>query len=273
MTATLTTRPRTRFDPPVDRTADAPPEQRGLGRDGVRLLVAAEDGITHTTFRAIGGHLRAGDVLVVNNSATVAGEVDAVLRGRGRVVLHVATELDDCSWVVELRTGPDAARAVLDAAVGDVVEVLRRRGHPGERRLLRLEAPYPPDTPSRGASPTGVGNRLWQARQIGPCDLATHLEVHGRPIAYGYLRGRYPLDAYQTVFGVLPGSAEMASAARPFTAELVTSLVSEGVNAPTTRLRPRATRGTSSATRRSSCPRWDAEARVSSAGLRTRGPG
>ena len=60
-------------------------------------------------------------------------------------------------------------------------------------------------------------------------DLDRRLREHGRPIAYGYLDRRYPLDAYQTVFATHPGSAEMASAGRPFTAELVTRLVSAGV--------------------------------------------
>ncbi|MBW8752340.1 MAG: S-adenosylmethionine:tRNA ribosyltransferase-isomerase, partial [Propionibacteriales bacterium] len=48
-------------------------------------------------------------------------------------------------------------------------------------------------------------------------------------IAYGYLPRRYPLSAYQTVFATTPGSAEMPSAARPFTHGLVTRLVSKGV--------------------------------------------
>ena len=37
------------------------------------------------------------------------------------------------------------------------------------------------------------------------------------------------IDAYQTVFARDPGSAEMPSAARPFSAELVTQLVAGGV--------------------------------------------
>jgi S-adenosylmethionine:tRNA ribosyltransferase-isomerase len=52
---------------------------------------------------------------------------------------------------------------------------------------------------------------------------------YGRPIAYGYLRRAYPLSAYQTVFARRPGSAEMPSAARPFTPEIVTRLISQGV--------------------------------------------
>ncbi len=39
----------------------------------------------------------------------------------------------------------------------------------------------------------------------------------------------WPLSAYQTVFGVRPGSAEMPSAGRPFSHELVTALVSRGI--------------------------------------------
>jgi S-adenosylmethionine:tRNA ribosyltransferase-isomerase len=52
---------------------------------------------------------------------------------------------------------------------------------------------------------------------------------HGRPIRYGYVPRSWPLEAYQTVFATEPGSAEMPSAARPFTHELVTALVSRGV--------------------------------------------
>jgi S-adenosylmethionine:tRNA ribosyltransferase-isomerase len=230
MTTELTRIPTTRFRATDDLTADAPPESRGLSRDGVRLLVAQgpDEGVTleHTRFSSFPAHLRPGDVLVVNNSATIAAEVDGRLAGRGAVVVHVGTELDDCSWVVELRTAPDARLPILDAGIDDVIQLVGR-GRLGRRDgpSLRLVAPYP----EPGSSPTGAGNRLWRAKEVGSCELADHLEAHGRPIAYGYLRARFPLAAYQTVFGSVPGSAEMASAARPFTPALVTQLVSKGV--------------------------------------------
>ncbi|KRF35109.1 S-adenosylmethionine:tRNA ribosyltransferase-isomerase [Nocardioides sp. Soil805] len=195
--------------------APRPAEARGLARDEVRLLVGTPDGIEHVRFRDLPAHLRAGDVLVVNDSATVAGEVDATLRGEA-VVLHVASRLDDGQRVVEVRSAPDAARAVLDAEPGDVV-------HVGGARLT-LAAPWPT---GEASSPTGRGNRLWRARVRGP--LEDVLARRGRPIAYGYLDRRYPLAAYQTVFARRPGSAEMASAGRPFTDALVTRLVSSGV--------------------------------------------
>ncbi|PUA81565.1 S-adenosylmethionine:tRNA ribosyltransferase-isomerase [Nocardioides currus] len=195
--------------------APQPAESRGLARDEVRLLVGTGDGVTHARFRDLPDHLRAGDVLVVNNSATVPGEVDATLHG-AEVVLHVAARLDDGDRVVELRSAPDASRALLDAWPGDVVLA-------GDVRVT-LAAPWPT---GEASSPTRAGNRLWRARVRGDFDAV--LARTGRPIAYGYLDRPYPLQAYQTVFGTRPGSAEMASAGRPFTEALVTSLVARGV--------------------------------------------
>ena len=212
---TLSEHPTTTFVVPGSTFAPAPAEQRGLSRDGVRLLVARPDEITHARFRDLPGHLSAGDVVVVNNSATIAGQVDARSPRLGPVVLHVATPLDDGSWVLEMRTAPDAARSVLDARAGDRVEL-------GHLEAVLLE-PYP----EAGSSPSGVGNRLWRAAVEG--DLMDYLGRLGRPISYGYLDRPYPLSAYQSVFGTRPGSAEMPSAGRPFTSGLVTALVTEGV--------------------------------------------
>jgi S-adenosylmethionine:tRNA ribosyltransferase-isomerase len=56
-----------------------------------------------------------------------------------------------------------------------------------------------------------------------------YLLRHGEPIRYSYVPRAWPIEAYQTVFATWPGSAEMPSAARPFTPEIVTSLVSRGI--------------------------------------------
>jgi S-adenosylmethionine:tRNA ribosyltransferase-isomerase len=62
-----------------------------------------------------------------------------------------------------------------------------------------------------------------------PAPLTTYLSRHGEPIAYDYVPGHWPLSSYQTVFAREPGSAEMPSAARPFTPALVTGLVTGGI--------------------------------------------
>ncbi|MEP9383614.1 S-adenosylmethionine:tRNA ribosyltransferase-isomerase [Nocardioides sp. KR10-350] len=217
----LTEHPGVDFPAPADTTAPAPAEWRGYARDEVRMLVARPDGVDHARFRDLPDHLERGDLLVVNDSATDPRQLDATLLGRGPVVLHLAQLLRRGDWAVEIRTAPDASRAILDAEPGDVLDAQGLR--------VSLTAPYP----QRASSPTGRGNRLWRAHVVG--DVGSTLREHGRPIAYGYLDRRYPLEAYQTVFGHRPGSAEMPSAARPFTPELVTALVSRGIQiAPVT---------------------------------------
>ena len=210
----LTESPSTDFRPPANAFAPAPAETRGAARDEVRLLVAGPDGVTHARFHELADHLRAGDLVVVNNSATVAGELDAV-GPHGPAVLHLSTRLADDSWVLEVRTAPEAARSVLDASVGNRFTA--------DGATFTLREPYP----RGGSSPTGLGNRLWRTDVGG--DLGSALAAVGRPIAYGYLDRRYPLSAYQSVFSTVPGSAEMPSAGRPFTRTLVTELVSRGI--------------------------------------------
>jgi S-adenosylmethionine:tRNA ribosyltransferase-isomerase len=206
----------------VTTFAAAPAEYRGVPRDGVRLLVARTPvDLRHRVFRDLPDELEPGDLVVVNTSATVAAEADATMVRHGEVVVHVASRLDDSTYVVELRTAPDASRAILDADPGEIVGL--------DGATLTLVAPYPQVSAGStgGWSPTGVGHRLWRVAVAG--DLPRTLARTGRPIAYGYLDRRYPLADYQTVFGIDPGSAEMPSAARPFTTDLVTRLVSKGV--------------------------------------------
>ena len=69
--------------------------------------------------------------------------------------------------------------------------------------------------------------RLWYMQTTG--DVCLTMNQAGRPIQYGYLEGDYPLEQFQTLFGTIPGSAEMPSAAYPFTPEIVDRLRFKGV--------------------------------------------
>jgi S-adenosylmethionine:tRNA ribosyltransferase-isomerase len=222
---------------PAGLVATEPPEARGLRRDGVRLLVAAPDGVRHARFAELTRHLRPGDLVVVNTSATLPAAVDGHRSGRphrGPVTVHFSTALDDGTWVVELRPPGRGSGPVRDGAAGERVDL------PGGGALTLL-AGHP------GGGPTS--QRLWRART--GTDVGRLLAGHGRPVAYGYLPRPWPLAAYQTVFARpdrprlvsgngrssarhhwpahAAGSAEMPSAGRPFTAELVTELVSAGI--------------------------------------------
>ncbi|MFF4449744.1 S-adenosylmethionine:tRNA ribosyltransferase-isomerase [Streptomyces sp. NPDC001502] len=200
--------------------ARIPAEQRGpgLGRDAVRLLVSqGGERVSLHAFRELPALLRAGDVLVVNTSATLAAAVDARLGGEDLVV-HFSTRGDDSRWAVELRV-PDGGGTTRTRAGGPAGAVLEL---PGGHRLT-LEEPL-----AAGA------DRLWWARPSpAPGGVPGLLRAYGRPIRYAYTERDQPVSAYQTAFA-LPaadgaGSAEMPSAGRPFTAELVARLVSRGV--------------------------------------------
>jgi S-adenosylmethionine:tRNA ribosyltransferase-isomerase len=197
------------FDLPETLEAHEPPEARGLARDGVRLLVGAGDGVSHHVFTDLPDLLRPGDVLVVNTSATIPAAV--AIPGTG-LTMHLSTERPDGDWLIELRR--NANKATLRYGGG---EPGQRYALPGNAHVTLLE-PY-------------TRQRLW----ISHLDTGEHgsvaefLRMHGRPIHYGYVPGTWPLEAYQTVFATQPGSAEMPSAARPFSDRLVTRLVSAGV--------------------------------------------
>ncbi len=195
------------FALPADRAATAPPEARGLMRDEVRMLVSADETITHATFRELPRFLRPGDLLVVNNSATLAAAVDGRYRDHP-IVLHFATRLDDGAWVVEPRS-PDRT-PFTDTVVKSGVRIHL----PGAQVTLR--EPWLP--PAR---------RLWIADT--DTDVPSLLAHHGRPITYSYVPQQWSPEYYRTVFGREPGSAEMPSAGRPFTNTLVTELVAAGI--------------------------------------------
>jgi S-adenosylmethionine:tRNA ribosyltransferase-isomerase len=210
------------FELPSTLEAHEPPEARGLGRSDVRLLVSRGlDAPVHARFTELPAFLAPGDLLVVNTSATVPAALDGRLGARdGRAVrVHVSTELPGGLWLVELRepTG-DTTRPFIDEPAVHDVEL---RGG----AVLRLLARAP------------ASQRLWLATFDGlgrvdggtVDDVVTYLYRFGRPIRYAHVPRSWPLHAYQTVFATEPGSAEMPSASRPFTTDVITELVARGI--------------------------------------------
>src|SRR4051794_40752048 len=201
-----------RFALPAGAEAGEPPESRGLQRDEVRLMAVTRGGIRSLRFRDLPELLEPGDLVVVNTSATLPGRLPARRADGVTVPLHWSTTLDDGDWVVELRRrdnrGPDLG-----------VEPGTRLALPGGVSLTMV-AGYP--DPLR---PT----RLWRARTTPAVPTTAYLAEHGAPIGYGYLHGEFALAAFQTVYATEPGSAEMVSAGRPFTEELLVALMARGV--------------------------------------------
>jgi S-adenosylmethionine:tRNA ribosyltransferase-isomerase len=192
--------------------ASKPAEERGLSRDGVRLLVVTPDGLSHARFSELPRFLSAGDLLVINTSATIAAAVDSTRANGQPVTVDFSTPLDDGSWLVELRENSAGHGRVRDAVAGEVIAL------PGGRTVTMLYRYPRPDS-----------DRMWATALDQAEDAGDYLTRYGRPIRYSYVPGQWPLPAYQSVFSRDPGSAEMPSAARPFTGDLVAALVSAGV--------------------------------------------
>jgi S-adenosylmethionine:tRNA ribosyltransferase-isomerase len=208
------------FELTDEALAHEPPEARGLPRDGVRLLLGRgrrQPVVTDHVFTDLPDLLRPGDLLVFNTSATLPAALDASTEAGDGLVLHLSTELGPDRWVVELRSPRPGGAS---APYRDAVAGMRLRLAGGG--VAELRAPVSPP-------------RLWAATLSFPLgSVLTTLRRHGRPIRYDYVYRDWPLSAYQSVFAddaapAGPGSAEMPSAARPFTDALVTRLAVRGV--------------------------------------------
>ena len=193
------------FELPRTLEAGEPPEARGIPRDAVRMLVSRRrtGEITHHPFTDLANLLLPGDLVVVNTSATLPAAVRA---GPG-LVLHFSTSLPDGSWLAELR-----------AVRGNATQPYAG-GSPGQA------LPLPGGAVATLAE--RVTGRLWRVRLS--TGVVPYLLRHGSFIHYSYVASDWPAQAYQTVFGTTPGSAEMPSASRPFTAEMIARLVVRGV--------------------------------------------
>jgi S-adenosylmethionine:tRNA ribosyltransferase-isomerase len=240
---------------PRGSEATEPPEARGIRRDGVRMMVSRRrtGEITHHAFTGLPGLLLPGDLMVVNTSGTLPAAVPVSARGStalpgtvfpgdtpdpdgpippgappaspfplhlpGRQAarphraggsglrVHFSTPLPDGGWLAELR-----------AVTGHATQP-----HPGGEPGQRLTLPG-------GAVLTlaeRVTGRLWRVRLSTA--VVPYLLRHGSYIHYSYVERDWPASAYQTAFAATPGSAEMPSASRPFTPEMVTKLVVRGI--------------------------------------------
>lgn len=192
------------FERPETLFARNPPEVRGRGRDDVRLLVTLPDGHHHGPFDDLPRFLRAGDLLVVNESAAIPASLPA--EGRlGPILLNLCTRFRSDLWIAEPRwsvgrPGPLPVRPGEELRIGPV--------------NVRLLSEYP-----------GIP-RLWFALADRPFDSI--VADRGGPIHYGYTDA-WPMDVYQTLFSRIPGSAEMPSAARPITPRIRALLERAGV--------------------------------------------
>jgi len=200
------------FELPSALEAREPAEARGRGRDDVRLLVSrgsAEP--AHACFRDLPVLLEPGDLVVINTSGTLPAALAGRL-GDLSVDVHLSGRLPGGHWLAELRR--PAWPASLPEPGGRDGDVVRLPAG-GSARLVRRWRGSP---------------RLWVVDLDLPVGDLAFVHAQGRPIRYGHVPDDWPLDTYQTVYATEPGSAEMPSAGRAFTAEIITALVARGIS-------------------------------------------
>ena len=200
------------FTRPLELQATAPAEARGVPRDQARLMVSsASDQHEHAHFYDLARFLNPGDLLVVNDSATLAASLPATGMV-GDFIVNFATDFGNGTWLVEPRWSTSQP-GPLPLSAGEELVVAGLK--------TRLVATYP-----------GLP-RLWFAQVEG--DAYAAMKRVGAPIRYGYVQESYPLSTYQTVFArqtseaSMRGSAEMPSAAYPFTERVVNDLRARGI--------------------------------------------
>ncbi|BDS09517.1 S-adenosylmethionine:tRNA ribosyltransferase-isomerase [Aureispira anguillae] len=203
------------FDLPKHLACPKPTEQRNIARDGVRLLVTNNKmEHYHDTFSELENYLEAGDVLVVNTSATLPSAFELTLPNGKPAKLHLSTKLNAKDWLVEIR------------AILGTKTIRWKEGQEGMQFKL-------PNGANLVLKKRFYKNQqfldLWIAELQMEENEMDYMQTYGQPIKYTQLDNPFPMDYYQTFFSYHPGSAEMPSAGRGFTSELVSRLAKKGV--------------------------------------------
>jgi len=186
-----------------------------VARHAVRLIAIGRDADTVelTQFAALPSLLREGDLVIVNDAATLPGSLRGVSAGGELFELRLSGPVDGSRLAGVLlgagdhktRTEHRAAPPVL--AANDRVRIagLDATVASAAGRRVELVVRAEPDT-------------LWQA-----------LYAHGRAVQYAHRPELLPLYAVQTAYAARPWAAEMPSAGRPLTWDVLLGLRRRGI--------------------------------------------
>ncbi|GIN74571.1 queuosine biosynthesis protein [Bacillus sp. J14TS2] len=191
------------FQVPKYLDASTPAEYRGINRDHVRLMTL--DKVTgesfHHYFDQLDSSLRAGDLLVLNNSRTIPPVLKGK-RGKQTIEIRLSRKLSDHEWEALI--------------IEDTLNVGEKIDLPGELTATII----------------GKGNEaplMILSFSKSGLVLSDAIYRYGEPVYYEYIKTPWPLEMYQTVYASVPGSVEMPSAGRAFSWKLLNRLQQKGV--------------------------------------------
>jgi S-adenosylmethionine:tRNA ribosyltransferase-isomerase len=194
------------YDLPPERIAQRPADRREDSR--MMVLRRGTRAVDHCRFRDIGGELRPGDLLVLNDTRVIPARLFGHKRGGGAAVeILLLRPLEGDRWKALVRPGrrlPPGARVDLP---GGASAEIAGRGDDGSREItLSLGMPLADYLDIHGVTPLPP-----YIRRPGDADEAFH-------------RGRY-----QTVYAEAAGSVAAPTAGLHFTPEILDALERAGV--------------------------------------------
>lgn len=170
-------------------------------RDSSRLLVLHRDTgeLEHRIFRDVSDYLRAGDLLVLNQTRVIPARIYARKETGGRVELLLLRRRDELTW--EALVGGKGLRVGKLVRVEDGPEVEVIEIHEGSERLIKFSEPIEP-----------------YFSKVGNVPLPPYIhEKLDDP------------ERYQTIYAREPGSAAAPTAGLHFTPRLLEELQVKGV--------------------------------------------
>lgn len=175
-------------------------------REEARLLVIDPEhgSLADYDYQDLPRFVRPGDVVVLNDAATLPASIASTLRGRPVELRFISVEPPRAILfgAGDYRTRTEHREPPPPVVVGDRIDAFVVTRIDG--RLLELEG-----------------------------DAVSALYARGRPIQYAHVRDPLPLYAVQTLYASRPWAAEMPSAGRPIRAQTIRALREAGATIAT----------------------------------------
>jgi S-adenosylmethionine:tRNA ribosyltransferase-isomerase len=174
-------------------------------RDASRLMVLGRSSgtITHARFNEVGQYLRAGDLLILNNTRVLPARLFAHKdKTGGKVELLLLKRQAPRTWEVLVGGKGLGVGAVVNVEGAPRLKATVLEAYEGPRRLVQFSQPITP---------------LLERVGHVPLPPYIHAELADR-------------SRYQTVYAYTPGSAAAPTAGLHFTPELITALRAQGVD-------------------------------------------
>jgi S-adenosylmethionine:tRNA ribosyltransferase-isomerase len=183
----------------------------------VKLLIVGEDGIEDSSIESLPDHLRSGDLLVVNDAATLPASLHGRDGDDNQLEIRLAAQLDGRVW-----------QAVIFGA-GDWRTPTEERPAP-PRLKAGEEISFGGDFKARVVRENHLSRRLLDL-EFNLCDTEFWSSLYrlGKPVQYSYMNEGLKLWSVQNVYSSRPWAVEMPSAAHAFDWQLLLKLMKKGI--------------------------------------------